>query len=213
MTWLIVLLSIFAAASAALTIVAKFQADRRLEYICKPLTMVFIIAIVLVADTPISTQYRILILGGLAVSLVGDMLLMLPDHFFAGLVAFLTAHLFYIAAFTLEGHGFASFWYLLPFAIYGMLILRALWPYLDLLRGPVVVYVLVILFMAWQAANRWIETDQPGTLAALIGAYLFVTSDSVLALERFRGTWRSAPLWVLSTYFTAQWLIALSVIR
>jgi uncharacterized membrane protein YhhN len=38
-----------------------------------------------------------------------------------------------------------------------------------------------------------------------------VASDSVLAVERFRGTFRSAPFWVLSTYFAAQWLIALSI--
>jgi uncharacterized membrane protein YhhN len=38
-----------------------------------------------------------------------------------------------------------------------------------------------------------------------------VMSDSVLAVERFRGSWRSASFWVLTTYFAAQWLIAMSV--
>jgi len=65
--------------------------------------------------------------------------------------------------------------------------------------------------MAWQAANRWIELRATDTLLAMIGAYLFVASDSVLAVQRFRGRFRSADFWVLALYFPAQWLIALSI--
>jgi uncharacterized membrane protein YhhN len=89
--------------------------------------------------------------------------------------------------------------------------LRWLWPHLGTLRRPVLLYVGVILIMAWQAASRWLDARLDGSLLAMIGAYLFVMSDSALAVERFRGSWRSAPFWVLSTYFAAQWLIALSI--
>ena len=77
--------------------------------------------------------------------------------------------------------------------LYGALMLRWLCQHLVALRG-VIVYVAVILLMAWQAANRWIETRQDGTLLALAGAYLFVTSDSALAVERFRVR-GVAPFW------------------
>ena len=44
--------------------------------------------------------YKILVLAGLAFSLLGDVALMFPEKWFtAGLVAFLTAHVFYILAF------------------------------------------------------------------------------------------------------------------
>ncbi|MCZ7541690.1 MAG: lysoplasmalogenase [Anaerolineae bacterium] len=211
MTLPIALLSAAAALCAALTIVAKYRQSKRLEYVCKPLATLSILLIALLAEDPLTARYQALIALGLAASLAGDVFLMLPDRFLPGLVSFLVAHLFYFAAFTLEGRGTAPLWYLAPFALYGVLMLRWLWPHLGSLRGPVIVYMAVILLMAWQAANRWLETRQDGTLLALAGAYLFVTSDSALAVERFRGAWRSAPFWVLSTYFAAQWLIALSV--
>lgn len=204
--------SLLAALSAALTIAAKYLETKRLEYVFKPLTMVWIILIALLNDDPFSTRYQVLILLGLLASLAGDVLLMLSDpaKFIYGLASFLIAHLFYITAFTVEG-GKAPIGYIIPFALYGAVILWALWPHLGSMKRPVMAYVGVILIMAWQAANRWIDARLDDSLLSMIGAYLFVMSDSVLAVERFRGSWRSAPFWVLSTYFVAQWLIALSV--
>ncbi|NLX10419.1 MAG: lysoplasmalogenase [Chloroflexi bacterium] len=209
---LIVILSILAALSAVLTIVGKYRGSKRLEYIFKPLTMVWIILIAILADDPISTRYQVLILLGLLASIVGDVFLMLPDdRLLQGLVSFLIAHVFYIVAFTVESSGRAPIWYIIPFVLLGLFMLWLLWPYLERMRIPVVIYMSVILIMAWQAANRWIELRATDTLLAMIGAYLFVASDSVLAVQRFRGRFRSADFWVLALYFPAQWLIALSI--
>jgi uncharacterized membrane protein YhhN len=203
-------LSVLAAIFAALTIAAKYRQNTRLEYICKPLTMAWIILIALLDDDPFSTRYQVFIVLGLLASLTGDVFLMLPDQFLRGLVSFLIAHLLYIVAFTVEG-GKTPIWYIVPFALYGLIMLRWLWPHLGTMKRPVVIYVGVILIMAWQAANRWLDERLDGALLSMVGAYLFVMSDSALAVERFRGSWPSAPFWVLSTYFAAQWLIALSV--
>jgi uncharacterized membrane protein YhhN len=208
---LILILSLLAALCAALTIAGKYRSSRRMEYAFKPLTMVCIILIALLTRHPVSTTYQVMILGGLLASLVGDVFLMLPDRFREGLGSFLVAHCFYIAAFTLDGAGSPALWYIVPFVLYGVIVLWRLWPYLGSMKAPVMVYVGVILIMAWQAANRWLENREIATLLALAGAYLFVASDSVLAVQRFRGSWRSASFWVLTTYFAAQWLIALSV--
>jgi len=205
-----VILSILAALSAALTIAAKYRANRRLETIFKPLTMLLIIGIAALNDDPLSGRYQVLIVLGLLASLAGDMLLMRAGSFRDGLSAFLMAHAFYIVAFTVEG-GTAPIIYIVPFVLYGVVLMFWLWPYLGTMRRPVLLYVGVILIMAWQAANRWLGPRLDGALLAMIGAYLFVLSDSVLAVERFRGSWRSAPFWVLSAYFAAQWLFALSV--
>ena len=216
------ILSICAGLSAALTIAAKLLGARatvarrrrfkRLEYVFKPLTMVFIIAIAVLAEHPVSSAYHILIVLALLASLAGDVFLMLEsDRFIYGLASFLLAHILYAIAFASEGSAAAPLWYGLPFLLYGVVMLWWLWGFLGPMRGPVIVYMAAILIMAWQAANRWVETNDRGALLALAGAYLFVASDSVLAVERFRGAFRSAPFWVLSTYFAAQWLIALSV--
>jgi uncharacterized membrane protein YhhN len=49
-------------------------------------------------------------------------------------------------------------------------------------------------------------------MAAAAGALLFMLSDGMLAVDRFRRPFRWSRLAVLSTYFAAQWLIALSVV-
>jgi uncharacterized membrane protein YhhN len=208
----IIVLSLLAGVSAALTIGAQYRRSKRAEYVFKPLTMVCIILVAALQTDPISTRYQLLVLGALAISLVGDVFLMLPsDRLMQGLLCFLGAHILYIIAFVAEDSGAAPLWYIIPFVVYGAAMLWRLWPYLGTMKVPVMIYVGAILIMAWQAANRWLETRQPGSLAALIGAYLFVMSDSALAVDRFRGKFRSAPFWVLTTYFAAQWLIALSI--
>jgi uncharacterized membrane protein YhhN len=207
---IIVILSILAGISAALTIAAKYRFGKRIETIGKALTMLFFIGIALANDDPLSGRYQALIVLGLLASLAGDLLIMRAGSFLYGLAAFLIAHIFYIIAFTVEG-GTAPILYIVPFVLYGAVFLFWLWPYLGDMRRPVLIYVGAILIMAWQAANRWLGPRLDGSLLAMIGAYGFVLSDSVLAVERFRGSWRSAPFWVLTSYYVAQWLIALSV--
>ena len=86
-----------------------------------------------------------------------------------------------------------------------------LWPRLFDMKVPVAVYVLAIAAMAWQATARWLDSGEPGALLACLGASLFVVSDSVLAVNRFRRPFASAQAIVLGTYFLAQYLIALSI--
>ncbi len=61
---------------------------------------------------------------------------------------------------------------------------------------------------------RWLGVVDPeasGALLACAGAVLFVVSDSVLAVNRFRRPFAAAQAVVLGTHFSAQYLIALSV--
>jgi len=204
-------LSTLVLASALLNVRAEHGGDRRQVYFFKPLTTFLIILVALQAKHATAAPYRALIVAGLICSLAGDVFLMLPrDRFVAGLVSFLFAHLFYIAAFTLGGGGALRVWAALPLALYGALMLRLLWPGLGRFKAPVVVYVLVILLMALQAASRWPAAGGGGGAEACAGALLFVASDSALAWNRFRGAFPGAQTLVLGTYFAAQWLIALS---
>jgi uncharacterized membrane protein YhhN len=205
------ILTLLTILSAALHLRAEYLGPRYQVYVFKPLTMVFILLIALQARWPDFSSYKVAIVAGLLFSLAGDVFLMLPsDRFIAGLVSFLVAHLFYIAAFT-SGTGFGLSWRALPCALYGLLIFSILAPHLGKMKLPVAVYMVVILVMAWQAWERWGQTGQSTALLAFLGAVLFVVSDSALAVNRFRGQYASAQALILSTYFAAQWLIARSV--
>ena len=151
-----------------------------------------------------------LLLAALLGSLAGDVFLMLPGNWFIpGLVSFLLAHLAYIALF---GQGVPWFAHrsalaatlALAAAMYAFLWLGGLPPELRL---PVAVYVLVIALMAAQAwARRATLRDTPALLVAL-GACSFMLSDSILATNRFVQPLPLAQLWVLASYYAAQYLI------
>ncbi|HXG94479.1 MAG TPA: lysoplasmalogenase [Blastocatellia bacterium] len=206
------LLTILAAASATLEILAVYRGPVAAVYVFKPLTMVLIILIAVFAREPEYAAYRGLIVLGLCFSLVGDIFLMLPgDLFVPGLLSFLIAHLFYTFGFVYMTGRISSLLYTTPFLLYGGVMMWILLPHVGgFMKLPVMVYMIVILAMAWQAFNRWIVTRQKGSLLASIGAILFVASDSILAINRFAKPFPEAPSLILSTYFAAQWLIAIS---
>lgn len=200
------------AASAAATVWAEHREARRAVYVFKPLTTILILTLAATTAQPVSRGYQVLVCAGLLLSLAGDVFLMLPrDRFVAGLASFLVAHVFYVAAFAPRPPALAAPVVLAVLLVYGIVLLRALWPRLGKLRAPVAVYAAALLVMAWQAAERRATLHTTPALLAMVGAGFFVISDSVLAWERFRRQHRYGHAVVLATYFAAQWLIASSV--
>ncbi|MBW1687872.1 MAG: lysoplasmalogenase [Deltaproteobacteria bacterium] len=205
-------LSLLVFASGIACIRADMAGRRIGVYVFKPLTMLFVLSLALQSSASTSSLYAWLIVAGLLFSLAGDILLMLPsDRFAAGLASFLVAHLFYITAFAADaGFGSAPL-ALLPFVLGSAALYPLLRPNLGRLEIPVLLYMLVIAVMAWQAVARWLAVGQLGALLACIGAVLFVVSDALLALDRFHRRLPAAPALKLGTYFSGQWLIALSI--
>jgi uncharacterized membrane protein YhhN len=209
----VIVLSVLVAACAAIEIAAQYFGPRAVVYVFKPLTMLFIICVALIRVCEFK-GYRNLIVAALCCSLAGDVFLMLPsDQFVPGLVSFLVAHIFYIAAFRSRPSGSLPAWVGFACVAYGCLMLWFLFPYLGDMKLPVSVYLVVVLLMAWRALSRWATNRNPRTVLAAFGAMLFVASDSMIAINRFYGRFCLADLLILATYFVAQWLIALSVER
>ena len=198
--------------SAAMHIRAEYHGPRSHVYLFKPMTMLLILLTAMSGLRAHASVRGSAIIAGLVFCLVGDVFLMLPsDRFVAGLASFLVGHLAYTVAFT-AGLGFSfSVRSLVPLAIYGAAIYMLLAPHLGKMRLPVLAYVVVILLMGWQAWERWNRVGASGDLLALLGALLFIFSDSVLALDRFRAKFKTARLLSLTSYFCAQWLIASSL--
>jgi uncharacterized membrane protein YhhN len=201
--------------SAGVTIVAHYLHPPRstLIYVFKPLTTILIIIVALLPGTLFTDRYAGAISLGLLFSLAGDVWLMLPgNRFLYGLVSFLLAHLCYIFAF-LTGSSANGFpWPVIPLALIGAIILIYLWPALSAsLRGAVSLYVAVIVVMAALAVSRAMAGFSIDTLSAAIGALLFMASDAILAINRFRRPFHLAQAAVLGSYFAGQLMIALSV--
>ncbi len=205
------LLSVLILFSAFLSIRAEIAEHQNQTYLFKVVTMLLVIVVAGLAIDPPSFLYKRLIIVGLVTSLIGDVLLMLPvDLFLPGLIAFLIAQIIYTIAFIKVGGFYRSIWGVLPFLVFGLIALYFLAPGLGDMLIPVLFYLVVILIMVWQAFGQWRQTRETRALFALVGAIFFVISDTALAFNRFNAPIAQASLIVLSTYYLAQWLLALS---
>ena len=206
------LLTFLGAVSATLCIWADYNGPQFQIYLLKPLTMIFILIIAIEKANEMRQLYGYAIVAGLLLSLSGDIFLMLPsDQFITGLISFLLAHLFYIAAFVINRPFRFSIRSILPYAIYGISIFILLLPHLGNMKLPVLIYIVVILVMGWQSWERWHAIGESSALLAVFGATLFIFSDTALAIDRFRGHFALARLMTLAFYFSAQWMIAVSI--
>ena len=198
--------------SGLLHITGLYVKSPSLKYIFKPLTTVLIIFLAFRQGGSDFTQYKTLILIGLSLSLLGDIFLMLPrERFIAGLVSFLVAHLFFIAAFIGNAGPFWNWIYLAPVFIYFVLFLNILWKHTGNMTVHVSVYSLVLLIFLWQAAGQYGFYTTNTTAFGFWGALLFVLSDSLLAYNKFVKPLKWAPAILMVWYWAALYFLALSI--
>jgi len=227
MIWLPVLF-LFISVPLLIRAQERVPRDIRQTWIWKPVSSALVIAVgaLSLAQPPGAHDviYTALILGGLLLSFAGDLLLIPPDNgraFLAGLVAFLLAHVAYMAAFVYlhASRGFAfdvasDIVHAGALTLAAVGVYRYLGPGLGAMRLPVIAYMLVISAMVHRALA--IAFAHPGgalqPLLIAAGALLFYLSDAVLAINRFRfgNRLRGGKLANLSTYYLGQVFIALS---
>lgn len=174
------------------------------EMLFKLLPMGFILLFAITTPQK-DRRYFILVCAGLLFCAIGDYTL---QWFIVGLCFFLTGHLLYIAAFS-KGTRAVPLALKVVMLLYGTLM--AIWMTTTLLSRSevvlaiaVIAYIGVILIMGWMA----FRTDVRFTI---IGALLFITSDSILAINRFIIDVPAAHELIMLTYYGAQVFIALSI--
>lgn len=152
----------------------------------------------------------------LVFSTMGDVLLQCeqtmyqPLFFYFGLAAFLIAQILYILCFrNISIIGIPAYW-ITAYIVYFILFLAILYPGMALgLKIPVTLYGLTLTFMAWNSWRCFKETADG--LFAPIGALLFVASDSILAINKFKSPIPFAGIWIMVTYILAQYFIIIGV--
>lgn len=160
------------------------------------------------------------ILLALFFSWTGDVLLMfVPQNdifFLLGLSAFLTAHIFYIIFFhyiRLKEEVKGNPWLLVIVVIYYAALISLLSPYLLDMKVPVLIYGVVICFMLMLALHMLFIKNKPAGKWMMAGALLFVTSDSILAINKFYQPFATAGVLIMLTYGFAQLFIAYGAIK
>ncbi|RDL50380.1 hypothetical protein BLJAPNOD_01501 [Ensifer sp. M14] len=211
------------AVCAVLAIVGSLMAGsddsgwRWLHYLTKPTATMLLLVAVLRNIGPASGAYGMAIVIGLTFAAAGDFFLMLPgDYFLAGLVCFLLTHCAYIWALTRDSRFAADKSIFALFAVIGFLVIAGLWSSLPAgMRIPVVIYALALAAMAAQAISRDRQVavgapQKSAARSAALGGLFFMVSDTLLAYGRFRWNIPYNAVWVLGTYYAAQWLFARS---
>jgi len=181
--------------------------------IAKPL-LIPILAAMLYNSGLVSTKK--IVLMGLFSSWWGDIFLLLDSpgslYFIAGLTSFLTTHVLYIFYFlSVKNQAPSLFkkqpiWFLATL-VYGVGLVILLLPHLGELKIPVVLYATVICSMLLSSLHIYLKTNRPANKLFVLGATLFVLSDSLLAINKFYQPFPMAGVGIMLTYCLAQYFI------
>ena len=203
-----------------LNILGEISGARLLVYITKPLLMLVLGSWFFFNSRRVGDRFTLLIQAGLLFSLFGDVALMFQHvdefNFLIGLGAFFIAQLCYTLAFaqniseTSGGQGLLIGSVIAAaVAGYGFIFASSILPRVDeVLQPAVLIYAIAICAMGMLASLRYGRTYTPSFLLVLIGALLFIASDSLLATNRFASPLTHAPWSVMLTYGLGQVLIA-----
>ncbi|MEM9823978.1 MAG: lysoplasmalogenase [Bacteroidota bacterium] len=194
-----------------------------LIYGSKPLLITSLAAYFYWSTVQYSIPFRHLIFLGLLFSVGGDTILMFVENdaqyahcFVYGLGSFLITHLFYGYAFVKwpkQDKGLLSKfpWLMALLLLFFLGNSVFLWPDLpEHLQIPVVVYSAIILSMTTACIHLYGCIPNISFQLLLAGVLLFVLSDSIIALNKFKGDQFLIPyvrLIIMLTYLAGQYLI------
>ncbi|PKB18092.1 lysoplasmalogenase [Flavobacterium sp. 5] len=190
------------------------------DFFMKPLLLPILLATVAILE---NFPTKKILLIALTFSWIGDIILLFADkgelYFIFGLVAFLISHIVYIILFSKQERTrtitnkkvfFIGF---LAILFYFSCMISVLFPKLGPLTIPVVVYAIVITTMLFIAFKGSLEWAIPANNYILLGAILFVSSDSILAFNKFYEPITHASFYIMITYCMAQYFIATGILK
>lgn len=199
----------------AFDVFAVTVGETSLELWTKPLVVPSLM-IYLFAATEGSRRSIYLAVAALLLCWAGDCLLladrMRGGFFVYGLVLFLAAHVVYIAHFLKmrRAAGISSkpnVFILVLILVYAVGLLYMLSPHLNGMLYPVVVYGAVISVMFASSLGTIPKGGARYASASVVGALLFLVSDSILAINKFAAPIEFSATITMLTYGLAQFMI------
>jgi len=199
---------------------AVYSGNETVRYITKPFLMPLLIFYLLIETNSFDSSIKKWVVLALSFSWIGDVLLMFEslngNFFIFGLLAFLLAHIFYIILFDqvrVKEKVKQIIFPLLPIAIYYFFLISLLQPHLGEMKKPVSIYGLIICIMLSFAIDLWRIKDRLVSLYVILGAFFFVISDSILAINKFYKSFEYAGIAIMLTYGIAQLFITIGTAR
>ena len=186
----------------------------------KPLLLPILIILVYKSESFLTKN---LLISALIFSWIGDIILIFANkgeiYFIVGLVFFLISHLLYIVLFSkqiVQKNCIKNPIFLLSCIlvfVYLASMLTLLFPKLGSLKIPVSIYAITISIMLISVLKGFFSWGNPAKTIILLGAICFVTSDSLLAINKFNSPLTNASFWIMITYLIAQFCIAIGILN
>lgn len=190
-----------------------------LELATKPFIMMVLGAYYITSLKEQNSSLSKPVLIAILFSFLGDVALLFQKfdslYFMVGLGFFLLAHIGYILGYDQHKNsqagtpllGVQKFRFAFPIILAGTGLITILYSHLGDLRIPVIIYSLVLIIMVLKALFRFGYTDTRSFWMVFVGAFLFMVSDSLIAITKFLSGFDLAGFAIMSTYMVAQFLI------
>jgi uncharacterized membrane protein YhhN len=197
-------LSLFFLITAA-DVFAIATENEDLRWLTKSFIMPLLMGYTLSSLTLVKSVLHKWVIAALTCSWAGDLLLLLESQhsmfFVLGLAAFLIAHICYI-----------DFFQIIKIKR-EIKINWLLFPHLGSMKIPVIIYGAIISAMLVFALHLPFMKYKKAGNNMMAGAILFVTSDSILAINKFYNPFENAGILIILTYVFAQLLIVSGAVR
>ncbi|WP_440069236.1 lysoplasmalogenase [Tenacibaculum discolor] len=191
---------------------AVITQNKTIEMIFKPLLMTSLAVVYLVSVKKPSFW----LLSALFFSFWGDVFLLDKANFFVfGLASFLVAHVVYIkitTSFLYKDSAVRILTSAIPFVLLFVGLLGLIYNNLGDMLLPVIVYGVAISTFGTAALLNYRQQKTTANTWLLLGAILFIASDSLIALNNF---YMSKPLFniaIIVLYIVSQYLIVKAII-
>lgn len=193
-------------------IYAVITQNKSVEMIFKPLLMTTLAVVYLVSVK----KPNFWLLSALFFSFWGDVFLLDKAKFFVfGLASFLVAHILYVkisAGYLKKNSSSKIITSALPFVLLFAGLLTLIYPNLGEMLIPVLVYGVAISTFGALALLNYRQEKSTANLWLLLGAVLFIASDSLIALNNFYTPKRLFDISIITLYIVSQYLIVKAII-
>ena len=188
--------------------------EMTLRYIFKPLIIPTLLVIYLVTTPKINKLY----VGALCFALMADVVILnsTSGAYVLGLGFFLLMHLTYIMIITNPMHHYNTKKLLLagvPFLTVIVFVLFFVSDKINDYLWPILIYGIVVCLFSALTFYCYLEHKTRASIILLLGAFFFIISNSMSAIEKFRLQNRDLSVGIMFTYAIAQFLIYQYMVR
>ena len=197
---------------AIVDVFAVINQNKSLEIVFKPLLMTILVIVYLLSVK----KANFWLVSALFFSFWGDVFLLDKTNYFVfGLASFLIAHIMYIkmtSNFLHKTSVVKKVTAAVPFIVLFTVLLYVIYPNLNEMLMPVIVYGIAISCFGTLALLNYQQKKSTENTWLLLGAILFIASDSLIALNNFYKPEVIFDITIITLYIVSQYLIVKSVI-